>query len=124
MRSTFHRLSNDQNYIFLVAKANDCIVGSVLGVVCEELYGQCKPFMVIEDVIVDQNHRRKAIGTLLMRQLEAHATERGCDYIIFVTENERTEAHRFYESLGYAPDAYRGFKKRLAHLGSQCCAEA
>ena len=30
-----------------------------------------------------------------------------------VTETTRTEAHRFYASLGYAADAYKGFKKHL-----------
>ena len=35
------------------------------------------------------------------------------NYIIFVTESERTDALRFYESLGYKSDAYKGFKKRL-----------
>ena len=28
-------------------------------------------------------------------------------------ESERREAHRFYESLGYKSETYKGFKKRL-----------
>jgi len=84
-----------------------------MGIVCEELYGECRPFMVVEDVIVDQNHRRQGIGSLLMRELERRAIVRDCAYIIFVTEQDRTTAHAFYASLGYSPDKYRGFKKRL-----------
>jgi prepilin-type N-terminal cleavage/methylation domain-containing protein len=34
-----------------------------------------------------------------------------------VTESERTDAQRFYESLGYEPDTYKGFKKRLREPG-------
>ncbi|MEX1328510.1 MAG: hypothetical protein AB1Z29_17050 [Desulfobacterales bacterium] len=49
-----------------------------------------------------------------MRQLEGYAVKHNCNYIIFVTESERSEAHRFYESLGYISDAYKGFKKRLS----------
>jgi hypothetical protein len=33
-----------------------------MGILCEELYGQCRPFMAVEDVIVDQAHRRRGIG--------------------------------------------------------------
>ena len=114
MRATFRRLVANPNYVFLGAKQEGRLVGSVMGIVCEELYGECKPFMVVEDVIVDKSHRRAGIGSVLMRELETCAVERGCGYIIFVTEADRIDAHRFYESLGYQPDAYKGFKKRLA----------
>jgi ribosomal protein S18 acetylase RimI-like enzyme len=52
----------------------------------------------------------------LMDELEKMAVDSDCGYVIFVTEVERTDAQRFYESLGYKPDAYRGFKKRLRRL--------
>jgi ribosomal protein S18 acetylase RimI-like enzyme len=113
MRDTFRHLAGNPDYIFLGAKRDGQLVGSVMGIVCEELYGQCQPFMVVEDVVVDEGHQRQGIGSQLMRELEQRAKERGCGYIIFVTEQDRTTAHRFYESLGYCPDKYRGFKKRL-----------
>jgi len=113
MRDAFRRLSGNADYILLGARRDGVLVGSVMGIVCEELYGQCQPFMVVEDVVVDQENRRRGVGSRLMAELERHATERGCSYIIFVTEHERTAALRFYESLGYSPDKYRGFKKRL-----------
>ena len=116
MKATFRRLKDRPDYIFLAAKNDGRLVGSVLGIVCEELYGDCVPFMVVEDVIVDAEWRRKGIGSALMSELERLATELNCGYVIFVTEVERTDAQRFYESLGYRPDAYRGFKKRLRKL--------
>jgi GNAT superfamily N-acetyltransferase len=113
MRATFRRLAADPHYIFLGAEHQGHLVGSAMGIVCEELYGDCNPFMVVEDVIVDEHHRRRGIGASLMRELEACAAARRCSYLLFVTESERTVAHRFYESLGYQPDAHKGFKKRL-----------
>ena len=113
MRSTFQRLNRYSNYIFLVAEQQNRMVGSVTGIVCEELYGDCKPFMVVEDVIVDKHHRRSGIATSLMKELEKRAVEKNCSYIIFVTESTRIDARKFYESLGYNSDAYKGFKKRL-----------
>jgi len=121
MRATFARLRTDRDYVFLAAKVDGRLVGSVMGIACEELYGQCRPFMVVEDVIVDRAHRRKGIGTALMRELERRAADRGCSYIIFVTESDRVDAVRFYGSLGYSPDAHKGFKKRLVskHTGQR-----
>ena len=128
MRVTFQRLKINPNYILLVADQRNNMVGSVMGIICEELYGDCQPFMVVEDVIVDKHQRRLGIASLLMRELERCAVKHNCSYIIFVTESERTEAHRFYESLGYRSDAYKGVKKRLkksqqvGSVDSQGCA--
>jgi ribosomal protein S18 acetylase RimI-like enzyme len=113
MQETFRRLKENPDYIFLVAEHKGHIAGSLMGIICEELYGECRPFLVIEDVIVDNESRHKGIGSALIRKIENCAISRNCNYIIFVTESERTDALPFYESLGYSPDAYRGFKKRL-----------
>ncbi|MHB9023098.1 MAG: GNAT family N-acetyltransferase [Armatimonadota bacterium] len=113
MRATFARLQLDPHYIFLVAERQEQVAGSVMGIVCEELYGECQPFLVIEDMIVDQAHRRTGVGTALLREMERCAAEQGCSYIILVTETERGDAQQFYASLGYKLDAYKGFKKRL-----------
>ena len=113
MESTFCRLSENPDYNILVARDNEHIIGSLMGIICHELYGDCDPFMVIEDVVVDPDHRRKGIGSQLMKSIEGIASDAGCSYIIFVTEQTRIEAHRFYASLGYDPDQYKGFKKRL-----------
>lgn len=113
MRATFRRLAENPRYLLLVAEEAGCLAGSVMGIICEELYGECKPFLVIEDVIVDRQHRRAGIGSALMRELERCAADSGCSYVIFVTETERVAAQRFYASLGYALDSHKGFKKKL-----------
>lgn len=113
MEATFQRLSNNPNYLFLVAIRDGRLIGSAMGIFCEELYGGHGSFMVVEDVIVDNKMRRSGIGTVLMHALEKAAIDRGCGYILFVTEVDRTVAHDFYVSLGYKPDAYKGFKKRF-----------
>jgi len=113
MSLVFRRLDANPNYILLGAKENKCLAGSVMGIVCEELYGKCEPFMVIEDVIVDKNYRRRGVGSELMGRLEEYANDRGCSYIILVTDSGRAAAIEFYQSLGYEPDRHKGFKKKL-----------
>lgn len=113
MRSNFESLRRTPGYLFLVAESRGRLVGTVRGVVCASLYGDCRPFMVVDDVIVDVNWRRQGIGSRLLWSLEQRAIVSDCEYITFVTERERTGAQRFYSSMGYALDAYVGFKKRL-----------
>lgn len=114
MDKTFSRMEKNGNYILLGLKIDYNLAGSVMGVICEELYGECQPFMVVEDVIVDKNYRRKGVGRMLMQKLEEIARERNCANIIFVTEAEREDAHHFYSSLGYKLEGYKGFKKTLS----------
>ncbi|MBI5580068.1 MAG: GNAT family N-acetyltransferase [Deltaproteobacteria bacterium] len=113
MKSSFLKISNDPAYTLLAAKQNGKLVGFGMDVICWELYGDCKPFMVVEDLIVHKNQRRSGVGSDLMRELEKIAIENDCCQLIFVTEAERTEACRFYRSLGYEFEPYKGFKRKL-----------
>lgn len=55
MKQAFSSLQKNSAYIFLCAIVDDQLVGSVMGIVCHELYGQCTPFLVVEDMIVVKN---------------------------------------------------------------------
>ena len=116
MRATFARIADNPAYILLAAKQDSRLIGFIMGVVCEELYGSGQPFMVIEDLIVDIELRRLGAGTALMLEMEKQAIQRQCGQIIFVTEAERTDSIRFYNSLGYDAGTHRGFKKRLRNV--------
>lgn len=113
MRATFRRRCDDPDYLFLAARRDGALVGSALGVVGDELYGDCRPFLLIEDLVVDSGQRRAGVGAALMAALERFARRRDCASILFVTEAEREDAVRFYEALGYESRPYRGFKRRL-----------
>ena len=116
MRITFRRLENDMDYCLLGVREEGRLIGSVMGILCWELYGPCRPFMVVEDVIVDQGHRRRGVGSKLMRAIERVALRHDCSYIMLVTDANRTDALGFYEHLGYHPDRYRACKKYLDAL--------
>jgi ribosomal protein S18 acetylase RimI-like enzyme len=113
MKITYSKLATNPSYILLTAKQNARLVGFAMGIICEELYGDCRPFMIIEDLIVDKNQRRSGIGAALMRELEKCAIDHDCCQIIFVTESDRAEALKFYGSLGFEDEPYKGFKKRI-----------
>lgn len=114
MEKKFKKLQGNPNYIFISAVEGNHLVGLVFGIICEELYGECRPFLVIEDLIVDYKNRRKGIGKALMSEIEKIATEYDCYQMLFITENDRTDTISFYESIGFNPNTHKGFKKQLA----------
>lgn len=89
------------------------LIGSVMGVICEELYGDCKPFLVLENMIIDKAYRNQGVGKELISELEKIATKRNCTQVILVTESDRIDACKFYESAGYSSQTHKGFKKKL-----------
>lgn len=113
MQEALKVIQHNLNQVMLGAKINGQLIGSVLGIACPMLFGQCKSFLVVEDVVVDANHRRMGVGTALMRAIERYAVERHCSYIMLITDTDREGAQRFYAALGYQTEPYKGFKKAI-----------
>ena len=97
----------DENYFLMVAKENNRVIGSALGICCN---GLIEPFLVIEDVIVKEGLRGKGIGKKLMESLDEFAKNKHCGYAILVSSAHRTGAHKFYERAGFI-DSVVGFRK-------------
>lgn len=113
MREKFLQIKGNQAYIFLCATIDSAVVGTVTGVVCEDLYGECRPFLVLENMVVDKNFRKCGVGRALFAELESRAEAAGCARIMLVTDSNREAAHRFYESLGFHPTNNKGYKKKI-----------
>ena len=56
--------------------------------------------LYLEDIYVSPKHRRKGLGTLLLRHVAAIAVERGCGRFEWAALDWNVDAHRFYEGLG------------------------
>lgn len=87
-------------------------MGTVYGVICPDTVGRCQPFMVIDNLVVQQAHRGRGIAKGLMVEMESLARASDCSLILLVSGAHRTEAHRLYERLDYSVPV-RGFRKYL-----------
>ena len=110
---TYSLMKDNPDYQILCALDGGKVVGSVMGVFCLELFGKCRPFMVVENVAVLKKYRRQGIAKHLLENLEKCALELKCTTILFVSSEHRTGAHKLYESAGYGIDKVNGYRKRL-----------
>lgn len=113
MKQKFTEVMQNSNYIFLCAEKEGKVVGTIQGIICEELYGDCIPFLVMENFVVAENYQGKGIGRKLLKELERVGKERNCSQIIFITEADRKETVSFYERVGFNSTSHKGFKKSL-----------
>lgn len=113
LEQVYRTIQHSEQYIILGAFDEEQLVGSLMGIICHDLVGDCKPFMVIENVIVSPVARRQGVGKKLMQEIENMARQRDCYYIIFVSGEQRKEAHQFYERLGFKDEKVEGYRKHL-----------
>ncbi|WP_313404970.1 GNAT family N-acetyltransferase [Aeromicrobium sp.] len=68
--------------------------------------------LLIEGVRVASSTRGSGLGTTLMRWAQAWGAQRGASIAQLTSDKRRTDAHRFYEALGYEA-THEGFKLPL-----------
>ena len=66
----------------------------------------------VEAVRVADSHRGQRLGEQMVRWAVGEAARRGCALVQLTTDTRRTDAHRFYERLGFTA-SHVGFKMTL-----------
>ncbi|MBM0277351.1 GNAT family N-acetyltransferase [Micromonospora tarensis] len=96
----------------LLAVAGDTFVGTLDTLVAPNLTHGARPYMVVENVVVAPTWRRRGVARVLMLAALEYATAAGCYKVQLVSNAARTEAHRFYASIGFAQSAV-GYRRYL-----------
>ncbi|EOD01552.1 GNAT family N-acetyltransferase [Caldisalinibacter kiritimatiensis] len=112
MIKAFNSIENNPNYYLMGVKLNQKLIGSAMAIICYDLVRECRPFMVIENVIIDKNYRGNGYGGTLINKIEDIAKKKNCHYIMLLSNKNRAKSHKFYSKHGYNCDNI-GFKKYL-----------
>ena len=108
-RKAFATIDADPNQLLVVACEADEIIGTlqlsfITGLARNgALRGQ------IEAVRIASSRRRRGIGKEMIEWAIFECRRRGCRQVQLTTDKSRTDAHRFYEGLGFAP-SHIGYK--------------
>lgn len=65
-----------------------------------------EPYGLLENVYVEAERRNKGLGRTIVRALIAEAKKQRCYKIIGTSKAANTNAHRFYERLGFKNVGY------------------
>lgn len=111
MAPLVERINNDpEKYLLAVFdKETGVLCGSLLGVVFEDICGDCRPILLVENVAVLEDYQGQGVGRAMFQEIERWGREKDCHYEILVSGMQRTGAHKFYAALGF--DEVKGFKK-------------
>ena len=103
----------NQNIKYFIAKENEKIIASCYICIIPNLTREGKSIGFIENVITDIKYRKKGIGKNIMENAIKYAKEQNCYKILLQSGNEREDAHKFYESIGFDEKSKKAFEMRL-----------
>jgi GNAT superfamily N-acetyltransferase len=108
----FEVLDADPRISVIVAELAGEIVGTMHLIVFPTLSRRGAWRMELEAVRVAAGHRGAGLGRRMISWAVDEARARGCALVQLTTDKRRTEAKRFYESLGFAA-THEGMKLAL-----------
>ena len=103
----FKRISSTGCHKIYIASIDDSIVGTFALILIQSLTHNGGRSVVVEDVVVDMNFQGKGLGRQMMDYAAKAALQFGGEKLVLSSGKARTNAHEFYEHLGYKKDGYR-----------------
>jgi len=99
------RLAQSEGYkLFYAVTGEKAVVGAVgLRILDDLCWGH---HIYVDDLVVGESWRSRGIGKKLMQYVEDLAHSEQCQYIRLASGISRTEAHKFYERLGYQKTSF------------------
>ena len=105
---------NQRKDAYLMAAFDEetsAMCGTMLGIIFPDYCGDCKPLMIIENVVVHKDYRTKGIGKLMFDEIEKWGKSHNVNYALLCSDMEREGAHQFYQAIGCKE--VKGFKKYM-----------
>lgn len=99
--SAFAAIEADPNHFLMVAELDSSVIGTLHLTLLPGLSYQGGKRALIEAVRVDAPLRGRGIGRQLIVWAIEQARAEGCFLVQLTSHKQRTEAHRFYEQLGF-----------------------
>ncbi|OKK18235.1 GNAT family acetyltransferase [Streptomyces sp. CB00455] len=106
------RLSDDPNQHLVVAVRADRVVGTLQLTIVPGLSRKGATRSIIEGVRVHSDERGSGLGTRFVEWAIEQSRADNCSLVQLTSDVSRTDAHRFYERLGFTA-SHVGFKLQL-----------
>jgi GNAT superfamily N-acetyltransferase len=111
-RTAYERLRSDPNQFLMVAERDGTVVGTVQLTVVPGLSRRGSTRSIIEGVRVHSSERGQGLGRQLIEWAIEESRQQNCRLVQLTSDAARTDAHRFYEQLGFT-GSHVGFKLPL-----------
>ncbi|MEO8457229.1 MAG: GNAT family N-acetyltransferase [Chloroflexota bacterium] len=98
---TMRRIEETPGLHIFVLEERKKVLGTLALIIVPNLSHRATPFAIIENMVVHEKARSKGYGELLIKHAVEEARKAGCYKVSLTSGKRRTEAHRFYERVGF-----------------------
>jgi GNAT superfamily N-acetyltransferase len=110
--AALERLTTDPHQHLVVAVREGRVVGTLQLTIIPGLSRRGSTRSIIEGVRIHADERGTGLGTRLIEWAIGESRRQDCQLVQLTSDNTRTDAHRFYERLGFTA-SHVGFKLQL-----------
>jgi GNAT superfamily N-acetyltransferase len=110
--AALERLTADPNQHLVVAVRESRVVGTLQLTIIPGLSRRGSTRSIVEGVRIHADERGSGLGTRLIEWAIEESRRQGCQLVQLTSDNTRTDAHRFYQRLGFTA-SHVGFKLQL-----------
>ena len=110
--AAFERLATDPNQHLVVAVREGRVVGTLQLTIVPGLSRRGALRSIVEGVRIHGDERGSGLGTQLIEWAIDESRRQDCSLVQLTSDKTRTDAHRFYERLGFTA-SHTGFKLQL-----------
>jgi len=110
--NAFQTIAADPNQLLMVAAEDGELVGTLQLTFLPGLSRRGAWRGQIEAVRIAEKRRGAGLGRQMFAWAIAACRQRGCNLVQLTTDKRRTDAHRFYEQLGFTA-SHEGYKMAL-----------
>lgn len=108
-REYWKEIQSNKSIKYFGAVDDGKVVASCWSAFMPNLTHHGRSICFIENVVTDSAYRRQGLGRRVIEMAVQDARENDCYMVCLLSNARRTEAHKFYEKLGFSGDAKRGF---------------
>ena len=110
-----NEIATNKNIKYFGAVENGKVVSTCYCVIIPNLTSLGRSICFVENVVTDKDFRKQGLAHKIMDKVIAFARENHCYKVILQSGISRSEAHQFYENLGFRSDTKKAFDLRLKY---------
>lgn len=101
LEQLWQQILNDKNHHIIIAEEDGKIVSSCVCVIIPNLTHNQRPYAFVENVITDENYRKRGLATACLNYAKEIAQKENCYKLMLLTSSKKESTLNFYEQAGY-----------------------
>lgn len=111
--AVWNKILQNKDYHIVVADVEGKVVSTCTCVIIPNLTHNQRPYAVVENVVTDQNFRKKGYATSCLNYAKEIAIKNNCYKLMLMTGSKKEATLNFYRNAGYTDKTKTAFDQRV-----------